>query len=265
MFKQWSQRREEKALRRREKRERRGRHKDLRRIYGYIVDEMDERDLRYVRDVISVFKRLPSSLEVIYDIGAFNGASAEAFAIVSSAQVYAFEPMTEMQEQIKLRMRRTPEIHLIPTALGNQEGQREIYCNQSKLAATSMLDQTKEFVSYWPDFGETRPEMVTINRLDDQVREGKLPAPDLIKMDVQGMEHDVMSGGEVTFASTRYIWVEMNFGEYFKGGSTFDSLYINLKQKGFELIDLIDLIRDKKNDRLLYLDGIFENTKLTSS
>lgn len=44
---------------------------------------------------------------------------------------------------------------------------------------------------------------VTVITLDDWHREGRLPKPDFIKVDVEGAERDVLTGAEALFASAR--------------------------------------------------------------
>jgi FkbM family methyltransferase len=201
---------------------------------------------------------MPCKPRVVYDIGGFDGASAEAFSLVADCDVYVFEPLSDMQDKIRARGRRDPRIHLQPTALGKEKKIQAIHRDRSKVAASSFLDLGESFRRYWPQFGKIEPVEAPIDLLDKWAEEKALPQPDLIKMDVQGMEIDVIEGGNRVFENARYLWMEMNFCEFFVGGSDFHSLYECVASFGFRLIDCIDLIRDKDSGRLLYMDGIFK-------
>ena len=53
--------------------------------------------------------------------------------------------------------------------------------------------------------------------MDDIVKERGFPLPDFVKIDVQGSEVDVITGGMNTFKSTSKLIVELQHTEYNKG------------------------------------------------
>jgi len=248
----------QKAIRRAEKQCRKEKLSNLRNAFGERIEVLDDRDLRYLHHAMEVLKRLDSRPGVIYDIGGFDGASAETFALAADAEVYVFEPLPDMQEAINVRAERDARIHLQPTALGPKKCQQVIRRDAAKVAASSFLGLGESFRNNWPQFGKTEPVEVQVNRLDEWVNDRNLPQPQMIKMDVQGMELDVIHSAPQIFSGADYWWLELNLYEFFEGGSDFDALYHCATGMGFHLVDCIDLVRNKDTGKLLYFDGIFE-------
>jgi FkbM family methyltransferase len=50
--------------------------------------------------------------------------------------------------------------------------------------------------------------------LDDVVREKQFPLPDLVKIDVQGCEKDIVTGGVTSLSQTKHLLIEMQNVEY---------------------------------------------------
>jgi hypothetical protein len=91
-----------------------------------------------------------------------------------------------------------------------------------------------------------------------------LPQPDTIKIDVQGYELEVLKGGVNTFKNTSYVILELSFDKFYEGQYNTSELFKMMEDLGFVMIDTgFEWRKDYKiNNRLLQIDGIFENLNL---
>ena len=74
----------------------------------------------------------------------------------------------------------------------------------------------------------------------------KIPQPDYLKIDVDGIEHLILKGGEKILSNTREVLIEVN--ERFEQQKNNCTKY--LKKLGFNL-------KEKKNSDLLFKDTEF--------
>jgi len=105
-----------------------------------------------------------------------------------------------------------------------------------------------------------RKEKVLMRTLDSIADELNLESIDLIKIDVQGVEHLVIKGGADTLTRTKFIWVELSFKPLYVGSSVFNDIYSLLEEFGFLLLELSPGHRSS-NEELLQCDALFVNTK----
>lgn len=126
----------------------------------------------YEIEIARYFLRLIEKSSICYDIGAANGFYSFAMAKrVPEGHVYSFECDPSTHARLKLGLARNPTLAARVTAV--------------PLAVTA----------------KARPGATTI---DDFVTErGSAAAPTLMKLDVEGMEHDVLLGARRAIAAYR--------------------------------------------------------------
>lgn len=134
-----------------------------------------------------------------YDIGANVGflTVLAAKLVGPTGNVVAFEPLHANAMQLERNVRINGFHHVLvrKEALGNQTGEAEFRVpakpTMGKLAYVGSVDQ------------ETAVIQVPIRSLDTLYATGKLPRPDLLKIDVEGAEGDVLRGSVETLRTTR--------------------------------------------------------------
>ena len=138
---------------------------------------------------------LDLSEQTVYDIGALEGVFTIFFArtVGKNGIVIAFEPHPEnyikIMENVKLNDFDNVEVCQI--ALGGGRGKATLAFRRSELGTGSVQDDIK---------AQTLKEkgakiiQVEIDSLDNQIATNKLPKPDFIKIDVEGLEMDVLLG-----------------------------------------------------------------------
>lgn len=140
--------------------------------------------------------------DVFYDIGANTGffSLLAADRVGADGAVYAFEPVTENAEVVQKNANnnRFPHLQVFRVAVGRNGGEAELLLSDWDGGAALASSSVKS-----PDICGSRK--VTVAPLDDLVRKEKLRPPTLIKIDVEGVELEVLEGMRETIALHRPV------------------------------------------------------------
>lgn len=136
----------------------------------------------YEREAQRVFAERIAPGDVVYDIG----ANAGFFTLLASklagpsGAVYVFEPLPRNLEILKkhVHLNRVENVHVIPLALSDRVGRSHF-----SIAANAAMGGLSAHDGI-------EVEMTTLDAL-----RGTIPPPAFIKMDIEGGEHDALSGG----------------------------------------------------------------------
>jgi FkbM family methyltransferase len=90
------------------------------------------------------------------------------------------------------------------------------------------------------EYKKTSPNQTYTKSLDVLVRDRSIPLPDLVKIDVQGAELDVLTGGQDTISRAAIVTLELPILQYNKGAPTFDATHNFMCNLGFVPIDLVE-------------------------
>ncbi len=168
-----------------------------------------------------------------FDVGANTGYFGILAAFLGQGKIssYAFEPVLEFkrveEETIKLnRLENLCKVYNV--GLSNQNGQQQIF-----LAGTGS-SFNREFVGKQAGASRT----VKIVRLDDFAKAENLPGPDFMKIDVEGLELDVLQGCAGLLGSFKpVIWYEsaktIKAGNFYN--QNFNKTFEFLNQLGYRI------------------------------
>ncbi len=131
----------------------------------------------YMQEAIS---KLLQPAMTVYDVGAHAGFHS-FFCALRARQTIAFEPHPANRASIERQMNLNPELNvrLLPYALSDRNG------------PGALAEPSNSSMAYVSGDGQIPIELRTIDSL---VAQG-MPAPDLIKIDVEGHELRVLLGG----------------------------------------------------------------------
>ena len=134
--------------------------------------------------------------DCVWDIGANTGFYTEQLA-TRARHVVAFEPISENMERLK--QRRLPNVRCVQAALGDTEA----VVTMTKNAQYSSIVESP----YVPS--DAARETVAVKVGDKLLSE--LPAPTVVKIDVEGYEPEVIRGMQQALRHVRGAFIEIHF------------------------------------------------------
>jgi FkbM family methyltransferase len=155
---------------------------------------------------------------VCYDIGGYKGYYSGVMALKGASQVFVFEPVPQNAVKIKQLIALNPElpITLKEYAVSDINGTAVFKIMQEE--TMGKLESSK-FQKTETSVNEFKVQCVTIEEL---IKNG-LPAPDFIKIDVEGAEEMVLKGAlELLKNAKPYLMIEVHSHEI--GKACFDLL-----------------------------------------
>jgi FkbM family methyltransferase len=137
---------------------------------------------------------LSLSGQTVYDVGGYEGIFTLFFArrVGPRGQVVTFEPNPRNVEKLaeNVRLNSFANVKIRPVALGASQGLASLVFPAREAARGSLEPHIADQIMREQDVVTIDVEIVT---LDHQIASG-LPEPDFIKLDVAGLEFDVLRG-----------------------------------------------------------------------
>lgn len=145
-----------------------------------------------------------------------------------------------------------------PCAVGARDGEitLDYYPHAPFISSALALDTT---ISGMTEMARGRPQQIVcpLRRVDTlTARRPDFAAIDLMKIDVQGLEHEVIAGAPETLARTRAVYCEVSFRPVYSGSCTFSDVHSLLRERGFMLASL-DPGHRAPDGELLQADALF--------
>lgn len=198
------------------------------------------------------------------DIGAHKGNWSKVLAAYepSLKSIVLIEPQKKYQAVLSKLNFKQIKTQVIQKGLGEFESTLTL---KGGSASASFLDFDETHSEIYTGEFQEESETVEVTTLDKLYEKNDFPAPDVIKIDVQGFELQVLRGGEKTISKARFLILELSTIEFYKKQDTIGDILNYLSDKGFALIEIgyIWRIDYDINKKILQFDGIFENTNLS--
>lgn len=138
--------------------------------------------------------------KVVYDIGAHTGAYSLFFSrqVGPRGTVVAFEPQSDNFAGLAQRLRRNgvSNVRALEVALGARAELRQLYALPGMSTTPSLAADARTLL-------RRRAGCVRVEALDQLVARLRLPLPHFVKIDVEGLEVEVMEGAADTLARSR--------------------------------------------------------------
>jgi FkbM family methyltransferase len=138
----------------------------------------------------------------VFDVGGDQGLFTLFFAtrVGSSGQVVVFEPNPRSVQRIRQNLQHNNllNVRVLPVGLGEARATLQLISPALEPARGSATPAIAEQIRHERD---AVPIDIEVNSLDSEMRESGLPAPDFIKLDVEGMEYPALKGMETTLRS----------------------------------------------------------------
>ncbi len=236
------------------------------RLKRYILDTYFTDPSHHLHQLIRIIQTgRYSKNDIIIDIGAADGSVSAFFAKqFPEHSIFSFEPNPDWQSSLEKKSKHNPQIHIRNIALTRMQGEMPFYITINSVSSSlkkinkPLLELQKH--PHLKILGLQKEVLVKTNTLDNEFRdyEGDVL---LIKLDTQGAELDILSGGSKTLARTRYVLTEMQNHGFYIDAAPYYAVDSYLREKGFVLVDLIPSTR--RNGIWLHeFDAIYRNASL---
>lgn len=195
---------------------------------------------------------------VLVDVGAREGLDEAWAPHLPGLQLVMFEP--EETEAARIRETLGPGRHVVmDTALADKDGGAELFLTRA-IGCSSLLEPDPARLKGYrvaPWFEVTGRTSTRCRRYDSLHAEGRVPAPDVIKIDVQGLEYEVLSGFGDLLQSAVAIELEAHFYPFYKGQKLIGDITTLLDQHGFALRNIVPQGYQRFNNELAEMNAFF--------
>lgn len=196
------------------------------------------------------------NIETIVDIGSNEGQFIQTITkTLTNKKIYAFEPIRSCYQSLVANTKQY-DIKTYNYGLSDINGTTDINIS-SNLVSSSILGMKDLHKDLYPESAYTQKETIELRRLDDVFKDEKLNENILIKIDVQGYEEKVLSGGGNTIKKAAVIIIETSFESLYEQQWLFEDVYRYFTEVGFRFIGFADQSLSKKTGIPLYGDAIF--------
>lgn len=222
----------------------------LRRVTGYEIRKSDStRRVALLRS---------HGVDLVLDVGAASGEYGKDLRSAGyNGDIVSFEPLSGPFQDLSARARRDRHWQVFNVALGEYESSMKMNVagNRDSSSLLPMLERHNDAAPYARYVGV---EQVQMKRLDDIALDlvgGQRTG--FLKIDVQGYEREVLSGGKCVVSSLKGIQLEMSLVPLYEGGMLLEETLASLSSLGFKLESIELGFRDPQSQELLQADGVF--------
>ncbi len=178
-----------------------------------------------IRDLVG---EAPAMLE----IGSHEGTDTAKFlAAMPGARIYCFEPDPRPRARFERTIGDNPRVTLYDTAVADIDGMKPFYASTGKAGHMDDWDYSGSLrpptghLKQSPDIRFKPPENVRCVRLDTwRTCNPDIRRIDFAWIDCQGAQRDIITGGKLTLAVTRYVYIECHHIPLYEGETTQDEL-----------------------------------------
>lgn len=136
---------------------------------------------------------------IFWDVGANVGLYSVLFATSNPTwKIYSFEPNIKVHMKFlkNISHNNCKNVQLVPLALSDSKQKVSLRINQNRLGTSGIYFKTEKFV---------HSKIIECISGDELFFSGQIPAPDLIKIDVEGHELKVLNGLKVIISNHKPI------------------------------------------------------------
>jgi FkbM family methyltransferase len=192
-------------------------------------------------------------IDVGANVGQFAVASAKLF---SGVTVHSFEPNPACVDTLRGNVKSLSNIAVYPLALGEKPGEVDFNVN-SHSHSSSVLSLSEHHKEAFPEAREVGSVKVKMTTLDEVLGSSALPAPVLLKLDVQGYEAQVLKGAPQLLRRVDFVIIEVSFKPMYRGETLFIDLVQLVETFGFRFLRPVGWLTDPHTGEILQMDALF--------
>ena len=145
---------------------------------------------------------------VVFDVGANDGAYAEAALRVVDGRLraFSFEPQDACFEILRARYASEPRVSLHKAAISNHVGAAELFFAEPRESVASFCRQSD---------AQTKSQKVRVTTVDQFCDENGVGRIHFLKIDTEGQEMEVLQGASRMIQERRIDFIQFEFGDTF--------------------------------------------------
>jgi FkbM family methyltransferase len=215
-------------------------------------------DARHFSEVRRANLLASRGISVAVDVGANEGHYALALRRHGyEGRIVSFEPQSGAFTRLAERAERDIRWECSRIALGRASGEAVLNLSANS-SSSSILAMNERHEVAAPESAYVGCEVVSVATLDSLARE-LFTASDrcLLKIDVQGLELDVLRGAERSLEQVQVVEVELSLVSLYRGAPLLPDVLDYLQTRDFALFGLDPVLLDPSSGAVLQLDGLF--------
>lgn len=218
---------------------------------------------KLTKDVIFLLKKNHIAYPVVFDVGAYQGKWIKNY-LKSFPKLRGFliEPYRISYEYLIKRFKNKKRISIFNIALSSEIGTLDVNIN-TKAYTNSLLELDPLASESWENDELKHKEKmkVLVNTLDSFYENisKNINRINLLKLDVQGLEHEVLKGGKNLFDKklVDIVLIEMLVVPTYKKQSQLSKLFEIFENYDYVLYGIYDIERGSKFGSIQQFDAIF--------
>ncbi len=187
----------------------------------------------------------------VIDGGANRGSFTDAFLQLHRPErLVLVEAIPELAEKLRARYAGKPCISVVSAALSDKNEKAQFEINRSEASSSLLPIDPRNTAWFDRDFTVARTVQVPTMTLPTLMEEQGLKTLDLLKLDLQGAERFVLTGGEAVLERVRVIYTEVFFEQLYAGAWLFSEMNDFLVGHNFKLCGLSNIVHASDGDLL---------------
>ena len=169
----------------------------------------------------------------VIDIGAHWGEEYESWVKQGAKSFLLIEPIKSNYEVL---LEKFPQYPVLNLALANHTGEAKMFVDTTHHSLSASLLTPKLHTEVYPDVLFDKVETVKVEKLDNIEYNRKLY--DFIYMSAQGMELEILKGGEKSLKNIKAITTQVFHKRLYEGSCLADEITEWLGDRGFDLVSV---------------------------
>jgi FkbM family methyltransferase len=185
----------------------------------------------------------------VIDGGANRGSFTDAFLQLHRPEkLVLVEAIPDLAEKLRARYARKPGIAVVSAALSDRNGEAQFEINRFDASSSLLPIDPRNTAWFGRDLSIARTVRVPTMTLRTLMEEQRLQTVDLLKLDLQGAERFVLTGGETVLDRVQVIYTEIFFEQLYAGAWLFSEMNEFLGGRGFKLCGLSNIVHARDGD-----------------
>jgi len=188
----------------------------------------------------------------VIDVGAAIGSwSVTAKSIWQHASFLMVEPLSERVEDLEKLTRSTPGFHYASVAAGKEKGQVTFTVSDDDLFGAGVARNAESSST------SNGLRQVTVNSLDNEIRDRNLPGPYLVKLDTHGFELPILEGCVKILPEVNAFIIECYGFQIADGSLLYWEMCQHMDRLGFRTFDVVDILHRPADNSFWQFDIFF--------